>query len=138
MQAGSLKLHHVGIVANSLVSHGAIYRDFLGVTADPPIFGDPIQRVRVQFLKDSEGQLLELLEPAAADSPVMRALAKGGGLNHLCYEVANIEDEVRTAVERGAIQIGEIAPAVALGGRRIAFLFLPRVNLVEFAEALRK
>jgi len=138
MQARNLKLHHIGIVVNSLVNHAAIYREFLGMTPDSPIFEDPIQRVRVQFLKDSEGQLLELLEPTAADSPVMRALAKGGGLNHLCYEVANIEDEVRTAVERGAIQIGEIVPAVALGGRRIAFLFLPRANLVEFVEALRK
>lgn len=138
MQARSLRLHHIGIVVENLVSHGAIYREFLGMIADSPIFEDPIQRVRIQFWKDPDGQLLELLEPTAPGSPVTRALAKGGGLNHLCYEVADIADEVRIAIERGAVQVGEIAPAVAFGGRRIAFLFLPKANLVEFVEAPRK
>jgi methylmalonyl-CoA/ethylmalonyl-CoA epimerase len=133
-----MRLHHVGIVVESLAAHGQAYGTFLGLTADSPIYHDPIQKVRIQFWKDAGGNLLELIEPASPDSPVSGVLKKGGGLNHLCYEVENFDEQVRLALERGAIPAGEMAPAIAFSGRRVAFLFFPKMNLVEFVEAQGK
>ena len=130
-----MRLHHVGIVVNDLASYGEAYKTLLGLRQASAIFEDPIQRVRLQFWKDAHGHLLELIEPAATDSPVRKALQKGGGLNHLCYEVDDMDQEVRRAVESGAVLTGAIAPAVAFGGRRVAFLFFPKLNLIEFVEA---
>ena len=130
-----MRLHHVGIVVKDLASYGEAYKTFLGLSQASAIFEDPIQRVRLQFWKDTHGRLLELIEPAAPDSPVGKAFQKGGGLHHLCYEVDDMDQEVRTAVERGAVLTGGIVPAVAFGGRRIAFLFFPNLNLIEFVEA---
>ena len=130
-----MRLHHVGIVVKDIRGYGEAHRRYLGLTEASDIFEDSIQKVRLQFWKDAEGNLLELIEPAASDSPVVKALEKGGGLNHLCYEVEDIEQEVRTAVEKGAILASGIVPAIAFGGRRIAFLFMPKLNLVEFLEA---
>lgn len=129
-----MTLHHVGIVVDSLEAYSEACRSFLGLAPDSEVFHDPIQKVRVQFWRDARGGLLELIEPAAPDSPVRRALAKGGGLNHLCYEVDDIEKQIRVSLEQGAVPAGEIAPAAAFSGRRIAFLFFPKLNLIEFLE----
>jgi methylmalonyl-CoA/ethylmalonyl-CoA epimerase len=130
-----MRLHHVGIVVENLATYGDACGNFLGLSPDSLVFHDPIQKVHIQFWKDAGGNLLELIEPAAPDSPVCGVLKKGGGLNHLCYEVENFDEEVRLTLERGAIPAGAVAPAVAFSGRRVAFLFLPDLNLVEFVEA---
>jgi len=130
-----MKLHHVGVVVDDLDASGEAYRSFLGLTAASEVFDDPLQKVRLQFWRDEQGALLELIQPATSDSPVQRALKKGGGLNHLCYEVEDIDLQVRTAIDQGAIPTTGIVPAVAFSGRRVAFLFFPKLNLVEFVEA---
>lgn len=132
-----MKLHHVGVVVENLATHGEACSKFLQMSPDSSIYDDPIQKVRIQLWKDESGNILELIEPAAPDSPVWGALRKGGGLNHLCFEVDNIEEHVRLASEQGGIPAGGIVPAVAFSGRRVAFMFLPKMNLVEFVEAER-
>jgi len=132
-----MRLHHVGIVVRDLAAYGASCQAFLGMQPASPAVHDPIQKVRIQFWCDDTGKLLELVEPVGADSPVQEALRKGGGLNHLCFEVENIEAGISAALERGAIPVSGVVPAVAIDGRRIAFLFLPDLNLVEFVEAPR-
>jgi methylmalonyl-CoA/ethylmalonyl-CoA epimerase len=133
-----MRLHHVGIVVRDLQAYGASCEAFLGLRPATVVFHDPIQKVRVQFWCDDTGHMLELVEPAAPDSPINEALRKGGGLNHLCFEVDDIEADLRASLDRGALPVTGIAPAVAFEGRRIAFLFLPDLNLVEFVEASRK
>jgi methylmalonyl-CoA/ethylmalonyl-CoA epimerase len=129
-----MRLHHVGIVAENLEDTGAAYARALGLVPDSEIFHDPVQKVRVQFWRDEETSLVELIEPAAPDSPVWRELRKGGGLNHLCYEVDDIGRQVEEAVAGGAILAVAPVPAVAFSGRQIAFLYFPRVGLIEFVE----
>lgn len=129
-----MKLHHVGIVVQDLEAWGEAYASSLGLVQDAEIVHDPIQKVRVQFWRDEAANLVELIEPAAPDSPVWGELKKGGGLNHLCYEVDDIEGRVQDAVAGGAILAVTPVPAVALSGRRIAFLYLRKVGLIEFVE----
>jgi methylmalonyl-CoA/ethylmalonyl-CoA epimerase len=130
-----MKLHHVGIVVKDLASYGDAYAGVLGLEADSGIIYDPVQKVRAQFWKDARGSVLELIEPASPDSPVWRERQKGGGLNHLCYEVADIEQQLRDAVEKGGMVTSGLAPAVAFGGRRIAFVYFLELGLIEFLEA---
>jgi methylmalonyl-CoA/ethylmalonyl-CoA epimerase len=132
-----MKLNHVGIVVKNLESYGEAYASNLGLTVDTPIFYDPIQKVRIQFWSDRHGGRLELIEAASEDSPVKRALEKGRGLNHLCYEVDDVDARVQEAVHRGAILTSQIVPAVAFGGRRIAFLYFRELGLIEFVETKR-
>jgi methylmalonyl-CoA/ethylmalonyl-CoA epimerase len=130
-----MTLHHVGIVVEDLRLYAEAYQSHLGLQADSEIFEDPIQKVRLQFWKDSSGNLLELIEPASQDSPVRKAVERGGGLNHLCYQVENIDEQVRLSLAQGAIPATGIVPAVAFSGRRVAFLFFPKLKLIEFVEA---
>jgi methylmalonyl-CoA/ethylmalonyl-CoA epimerase len=132
-----MKMHHVGIVVENLEVWGESYAGLLGLVADSPIYHDPIQKVRVQFWRDDRSSLVELIEPAAPDSPVQRELKKGGGLNHLCYEIDDMDQRVKEAVASGAILAVAPVPAVAFSGRRIAFLYYRRLGLIEFVEQAR-
>lgn len=130
-----MRLHHTGIVVPDIRAYGEIYAATLGLSATTEIFHDPIQKVRVQFWGGGEAEsLIELIEPAAEDSPVWRALKKGGGLDHLCYETPDIEKTVQQSLDRGAALVRDLAPAVAFGGRRIAFLYFLELGLIEFVE----
>ena len=99
------------------------------------IFHDPLQKVNVVFLQPAEeGVQVELVAPAGAGSPVAPFLAKGGGLHHLCYEVDLLEPQIETMKRRKAVVIRPPKPAVAFGGRRIAWMVTRERLVVEYVE----
>ena len=131
-----MRFHHVGVVVKSIEQTATHYRKNLHLEPQSEIIEDPIQKVKVQFwARPGDSTSVELIEPAGEDSPVQRALAKGGGLNHLCYEVDDIGAAVEEALANGALQVGSLAPATAFAGRRITFLYYRHIGLVEFVEA---
>jgi len=130
-----MRLHHVGIVVDDIERHGTRYAEQLGLRPLSAIVTDPMQRVQVQFWGDGREVSLELIQPLDDDSPVSRFLEKGGGLNHLCFEVEDIVAAVEQARAKGAICVSGPVPAAAFDGQRIAFLFFRDIGLVEFVEA---
>lgn len=129
-----MKLHHVGVVVKDLSSYGDAYGRLVGMVVDSEVFHDPLQKVYIQFWRDDRGSLLELIQPASQDSPVWRDAQKGGGLNHLCYEVEDIERQVAESMEQGAMLARPLLPAIAFGGRRVVFLYFLELGLIEFVE----
>ena len=129
-----MTLHHVGVVVDDIERHGRCYAQALGMSAQNGIIEDSAQRVRVQFWGAPGYVAVELIQPTTPNSPAHRALSKGGGLNHLGFEVDDIVQSVEKAVADGAVCTCEPVPAAAFGGRRIAFVFYRRVGLVEFIE----
>jgi len=79
--------------------------------------------------------LIELVEPGGPESPVSRFLERGGGLHHLCYEVEDLEAHLAFCKSVGTIVIRPPVPAVAFGGRRIAWAITKKRLLVEFLES---
>jgi len=119
-----------------LALYGAACEAYLGMRASSAVYHDPIQKVRVQFWSDANGQTLELVEPAGADSPVQEALRKGGGLNHLCFEVDDLEATL-DRFRRAGLEIAGAAGRPGAEGSRIAFIH-PRSTggvLIELREA---
>jgi methylmalonyl-CoA/ethylmalonyl-CoA epimerase len=57
-----------------------------------------------------------------------------GGLYHLCYTVEDLEGELARFRRHGCVKISGPTPAVAFGGRRIAFLFTPQRDIIELLE----
>ena len=67
-------------------------------------------------------QRIELVEPAADDSPVSRFLARrGGGLHHLAYRVEDLERALEQLRVAGLRMIDD-APRPGAHGTRIAFV----------------
>ena len=130
------KLHHVGFVVASIKQSAPSFAESVGGTWDGKIILDPIQKVCVSFLQGSQGDhpMIELVEPAGPDSPVSRFLKRGGGLHHLCYEVDDLESHLAFCKSVNNIVIRPPVPAVAFGGRRIAWAISRKRLLMEFLE----
>lgn len=134
---GSLRLHHVGYVVASIEQAMPGFVRSLAARWDERIIHDPLQKVKVAFLTTRvEDPQIELVEPAGEDSPVLRFLEQGGGLHHVCYEVEDLEKELADFRSRGAVIAKRPKPAVAFGGRRIAWVITAEKLLVELLEAV--
>jgi methylmalonyl-CoA/ethylmalonyl-CoA epimerase len=133
---GGLRLHHMGFVVRSIDSEIDSFINSFAATWDGRVFNDPIQNVKVAFLRtsDTTDAQLELVEPAGENSPVLQFLQKGGGLHHLCYEVPDLEQHLKEMRLQRAVIVRKPQPAVAFNGRRIAWVMTVQKVLLEFLE----
>ncbi len=84
-------LHHLGYV---VVNMDRSIKQFVDEGAELEITptDDPIQRVTCAMLRLADGTGVELvaaLEPD--DSPITSRLRRGGGLDHICYQVGDVQ-----------------------------------------------
>jgi methylmalonyl-CoA/ethylmalonyl-CoA epimerase len=135
--ADGLKLHHIGFVVYSIQECAESFALSLGATWDGNIVFDPLQKVRVTFIqgRNLTDPLMELIEPGGLESPVSQFLQRGGGLHHLCYEVKDLDSHLRFCQSTGTKIIRPPVPAVAFGGRRIAWGITKKRLLMEFLES---
>ena len=131
-----LRLHHIGYVVASIDVAMPGFVGSLRANWDGRVFHDLNQKVRVAFLTTRpEDAQVELVEPVGDDSPVLRFLReKGGGLHHVCYEVADLENQLLEFRSRGAAIAKRPKPAVAFDGRRIAWIMTAERILIELLE----
>lgn len=131
-----LRLHHIGFVVLSIQESAESFALSLGAKWDGNIVFDPLQKVYVTFFHGHNltDPLIELVEPDGPDSPVSRFQKGGGGLHHLCYEVEDFDAYLRFCQSVGTIIIRPPVPAVAFGGRRIAWGVTKKRLLMEFLE----
>jgi len=114
-------LHHVAIVVPSLAEARRTYVERLGLESDGAVEHVPDQKVNV-LVCHAGSQRIELVEPAAPDSPVSAFLAKrGGGLHHLAYRVESVERALE-ALKAAGLRLIDPAPRPGAHGTRIAFV----------------
>jgi len=93
------------------------------------------QKTKVGFLKIGESNI-ELVQPAEADSPLVKFLeTKGPGIHHICFEVDDVEAEVKTFLEKGAALIDQ-KPRPGAHNTKVAFVH-PKSSsgvLIELCE----
>jgi methylmalonyl-CoA/ethylmalonyl-CoA epimerase len=113
-----------------------MYEDLFGYRLRSGPFTDPIQRVAVCFLERGEAiePAIELVAPLAEESPIKSVLLKGGGAYHICFETSDIERTLAEVTGKACVIVSRPVPAVAFGGRRIAWFFTPTRQLVELVE----
>jgi methylmalonyl-CoA/ethylmalonyl-CoA epimerase len=137
-------VHHLGVAVADMAVATRFYTDVLGMRLLSGPFDDPIQRVRVCFLGTSEGVAqaagttaqpsIELIAPLGDDAPIHQYLRKEIGAYHVCYEVADFDAAIAHLRANRSVMVSGPAPAVAFGGRRIAWFFLPTRHLIEVVE----
>lgn len=132
-----LRFDHAGYAVASISDY---LEDFFVPLFRPvsvsPIVDDPIQKVRIAFATLSGGERIELIEPMEDSSPVSKFLTdRRGGLYHLCYSTASLEEAIDRFREKGCMVFSGPTPAAAFDGRRIVFLFTPQRDMIELVEA---
>jgi len=131
-----LTLHHAGYIVASIARSLEGWRVSLSALSATDTFEDRIQRARVAFLDlpPAGAVKIELVEPLGPDSPAASFLEKGGGFHHLCFEVDDLDERIRFMKANHAVLIRRPRPAVAFGGRRIAWMLTREKMLVEYLE----
>lgn len=112
------RIAHVGIAIPALAAALPFFRDVLGMPEVPIADSDG---ARIAAVASGES-LVELLEPAAPDTPIGKYLAKrGAGIHHICLAVADLDGMLERCRANGVRLIDE-KPRMGAEGKRIAFL----------------
>jgi len=128
-----MKLHHIGIVVKDIKEGINTYKDVFGFSQESEIVHDKIQKVKVVFFSTNTSDVqIELISPAAEDSPVSNFLKKGGGLYHLCYESEDLEKDMEKFRKNGAKVLSKPVEAEAFK-KKIVFLYFKR-DIIELVE----
>jgi len=130
------RLNHIAIVVPDLDAAAATYRDLFGAETGAPQ-ALPTHGVTVVFV-ELPNTRIELMTPLGPASPIAKFLAEhpGGGLHHVCYEVADLAQAARTLAAAGARILGDGVPRPGAHGRPVLFLHPKDVHgtLIELEE----
>jgi len=128
-----MEFHHVGIAVNSIEETARWYVS-IGYSLTETI-EDPIQNVRIAFLKRADSPLLELVQPVDKTSPVCNILKKVGvSAYHFCYETDNLQKTIEDLEKQDFRILVEPVKAVAFNNRKISFLYHIDNGLIELLE----
>jgi len=129
-------LHHIGYLTDDLAVEAARWCTDFGYEREGPEFADAIQSARVCFLRQpGADHWLELITPVGPSGKLTNALRQQVCLHHLCYEVPNVFTTLALLREKGWLPLGNAEPAVAFGGRLVAWAMDRRKMLIELVEA---
>lgn len=128
------KVHHIGIAVKDLKASVALFERIFGLK--PAAIEDaPCQQVSEAIFKVGEGAEIDLLEPTGPDSAVARFLERRGeGLHHICFEVDDVDAELKAMKGKGVELIDREGRDGVAG--KIAFIHPKSVNgvLVELLQ----
>lgn len=125
--------HHIGIATNDIKKTASLY-DHFGYIKTIPII-DPIQKVRICFLRKETAPLIELVEPLGTESPVSKIIEKSGVTPyHTCYEVKDIELYIQMLKQHKFVPLFKPVPAIAFNNRLICFLYNKEFGLLELLQ----
>jgi methylmalonyl-CoA/ethylmalonyl-CoA epimerase len=116
------RLNHVAIAVPDLGAAARLYGETLGALVSPPL-AQPEHGVTVIFV-ELPNTKIELIHPLGEDSPIAGFLARnpGGGIHHLCYEVADIRAARDRLAGQGARVLGDGEPRRGAHGKPVLFL----------------
>ncbi len=126
------EFHHLALACADLDREARSWLG-LGYRSEAPDFEDPIQKVRGRFIV-GPGPRLELLAPLTADSPIAPIIRRGVKMYHQAYVAPSFDATLVTLRNANFKLMTGPVPAVAFGGRRIAFLMAPNLNVIEIIE----
>jgi len=129
-----LHFHHFGVACRDLDAEAAQYA-VLGYEPEEADFEDPVQGVRGRFLVGGGPriELLAALEGSTVLDPWLRGARRA--IYHQAFEAADFEGALGRLRDARAKVVVRPVPATAFGGRRIAFLLLQTMAMVEVIEA---
>jgi len=131
------KINHIALAVDNLDEAAKFYQNCLGLELSG-IETINAQKTKVGFFQIGASSI-ELVQPAEPDSPLQKFLAaKGQGIHHICFEVDDIEAEIKNLLAKGATMIDR-EPRPGAHNARVAFIH-PKsaagvlIELVELAQ----
>jgi methylmalonyl-CoA epimerase len=132
------KINHIAIAVNNIDEAAKFYQNVLGLKLSG-VEVVTAQKTKVGFFKIGESNI-ELVQPSEPDSPLVKFLeTKGQGIHHICFEVDDVEAEVKAYLEKGATMINQ-KPRPGAHNTKVAFVHPKSSNgvLIELCELPKK
>ena len=126
------RIEHVGVIVKDTEASRKLWEDCFGI----PLGGVEANANRRLALYPVGESMIELIAGTTPDSRHARMIAEGkGGLNHICFEVENIDEALAELKAKGIPLIDQV-PRIGHAGCRIAFLDPSATEncLIELAE----
>jgi methylmalonyl-CoA/ethylmalonyl-CoA epimerase len=106
------RLHHVGYVVQNMKGGIRRFEDNGGELVVGPT-EDPLLGVVCALIRLPEGVDVELVAPLpGAESPITARLSRGGGLDHLCFWVADLDASLAREMGNDAVLL--VPPSYAV------------------------
>ena len=126
------RIEHVGVVVRDVEASRRLWEDCFGI----PLGAVEENAVRRLALYPVGESMVELIAGTTADSRHAKLIAEGkGGLNHICFEVEDIDAALAELKAKGIPLLDEV-PRIGHAGCRIAFIDPAATEncLIELAE----
>jgi methylmalonyl-CoA/ethylmalonyl-CoA epimerase len=126
------RIEHVGVVVKDVEKSRALWEGCFGIK----LGGEEANAIRKLALYPIGESMVELIAGVAPDGKHQKLVAEGkGGINHMCFEVENI-DEALAELKAKGIPLLDQTPRIGHAGCRIAFLDPKGTDgcLIELAE----
>jgi len=125
-------IEHVGVVVKDTAASRKLWEECFGI----PLGGEEENERRKLALYYVGGSMVELISGKEPDGKHQRMVAEGkGGLNHICFEVEDIDSALAELKAKGIPLLDE-TPRIGHAGARIAFID-PKATencLIELAQ----
>ena len=126
------RIEHVGVIVKDVEASRKLWEECFGIPRGS-VEANPNRRLALYPVGES---MVELIAGTTPDSRHARMVAEGkGGLNHICFEVENIDEALAELKAKGIPLIDQV-PRIGHAGCRIAFLDPSATEncLIELAE----
>ena len=130
-----MHFEHIGVAVSNIKESLSVFNNLFELNDVSEIYEDIFQNIKISFFCFA-GVKIELIEPldGSKKSPVDNIIEKNMSYYHLCFRTGCIEDEILQLVEKGAIVVTEPIPSLAFRSRKIAFLYIKHLGLIELVE----
>ena len=128
-----MKVHHIGYLVKDVEK---AFRRFsaLGFVCEQDTILDEQRGINIMFILKDDVRV-ELIAPANNHSVVTDLLKKyRNTAYHICYTSGCFEEDMKHIENDGGIMIDPPCPAVALGGKKVAFFMFPEIGIIEIVE----
>ncbi len=127
-------IDHIGIAVKSLEAGIEHWKTVFGYRQSTNVIINTRQKVKVTFLTKINSLPVKLIEPMDSSSPVYAFAQRGGGLHHLCFRCANLEDEISRLTALGLRVLVAPQPGEAFDNENIAFIFANQGINIELVD----
>lgn len=130
-----MQFHHIGLIVDDIDTGKAFLESLISNLAWSEKYEDFGIGVTVLFGTGTDGLRYELIAPLGLESPVFKHLTKRENmLHHIAYVVDDFEVTFRDFRSLKLMPLGEVMPAVAFKGKRVAFFLTPIRTIIEIIE----
>lgn len=130
--AGKFEFHHIGVAVKDIEKEFSVFT-LLGYTRESDIFEDETQGIRGLFLTSKNQPRLELLMDINGSGTVASYIQNGNKMYHFAYTVSDIERAMDVLVKSRAQIVSPLKKSTYFG-KRICFLMLPNMYMIELVE----